>query len=350
MNTNDLDLAIRSLDDDLNAEETAHIQRLLHLSPEVRAEMDRLHALRRLVAEEGGSSFAPHFADRVMEQVAPWTSAERRTSTEAQTVRARLQAAWQAWLPERVPAWSLALGVALVLVGIGLALWPRPVVVAVPYGERLSMVLPDGSSVELGGGSTLRYKPFQPEGARTVRLEGEAFFKVIKEPRPFVVETFNARVAVRGTSFNVQAWQTDVREATVVTLASGAVELTPRTPHRVRGKLSEAVPVRLAPGETSAVVGDTTAARSPAAARLDRALSWRSGGLAFADEPLGSVAQALERRFDVEIALASAEIADLPIAYFNPNPVSAASVLDALAHIHGLQFRRTSEGFVILKE
>ena len=342
MNTNDLDLAIRSLDDDLNAEETAHVQRLLHLSPEVRAEMDRLHALRRLVAGKGNSSFAPHFADRVMEQVAARTSAERRTSAEAQTVGARFQAAWQAWLPERVPAWSLALGVALVLVGIGLALWPRPVVVAVPYGERLSMVLTDGSSVELGGGSTLRYKPFQPEGARTVRLEGEAFFKVIKEPRPFVVETFNARVAVRGTSFNVQAWQTDVREATVVTLASGAVELTPRT--------SEAMPVRLAPGETSAVVGDTTAARSPAAARLDRALSWRSGGLAFADEPLGSVAQALERRFDVEIALASAEIADLPIAYFNPNPVSAASVLDALAHIHGLQFRRTSEGFVILKE
>ena len=348
MNTDDLDLAIRSLDDDLNAEETAHVQRLLHLSPDVRAEMDRLRTLRRLVAEEGSASFAPLFADQVMERIAARTSAENGTAAE--TVGARLQAAWQAWLPKHVPAWSLALGVALVLVGLGLALWPRPTVVEVPYGERLSMVLSDGSSVELGGGSTLRYRSFRPEGTRAVQLEGEAFFKVVKEPRPFVVETFNARVAVKGTRFNVQAWQTDVKEATVVTLASGSVEVAPRIPHLVRGRLSEAVPVRLAPGETSVVLGDTAAARSPVAAQLSRALAWRSGGLAFSDEPLGSVAQALERRFDVEIALASAEIAELPIAYFNPNPASAASVLDALAHIHGLQFRRTSDGFVILKE
>ncbi|MGI9175586.1 MAG: FecR domain-containing protein [Rhodothermales bacterium] len=350
MNTNDLDLVIRSLDDDLNAEETAHLQRLLRLSPEARNEMDGLHALRHLVAEEGAAPFAPHFADRVMQQVAPRTSgADSRASAE-QTAAARFRAAWQAWLPERVPAWSLALGVALVLVGVGLALWPKAVLVTVPYGEQMSMVLPDGSSVELGSGSTLRYTPFQPEGTRAVQLEGEAFFKVVKEARPFVVETFNARIAVKGTRFNVEAWQADATETTVVTLASGSVELAPRTPHHVRGRLSEAVPVQLAPGQTSVVMGDTAAARTPVAAQLSRVLAWRSGGLAFADQPLGSVAQALERRYDVEIALASSELAGLPIAYFNPNPGSAASVLDALCHIHGLRFQRTSGGFVLSRE
>ena len=342
MNTNDLDLVIRSLDDDLSAEETAHLQRLLRLSPEARTEMDGLHTLRRLVAEEGGAPFAPRFADRVMRQVATRTSGADRRASAGQTAAARFRAAWQAWLPTRVPAWSLALGVVLVLVGLGLALWPKAVVVTVPYGEQMSMVLPDGSSVDLSSGSTLRYKPFQPEGTRAVQLEGEAFFKVVKEARPFVVETFNARIAVKGTRFNVQAWQADVAKATVVTLASGAVEVAART--------SRAAPVQLAPGQTSVVAGDTAAARAPVVAELSRVLAWRSGGLAFADQPLGSVAQALERRYGVEIALASPELAGLPIGYFDPNPGSAASVLDALCHIHGLRFQRTSGGFVISRD
>ena len=201
------------------------------------------------------------------------------------------------------------------------------------------MVLPDGSSVELGSGSTLRYKPFQPEGTRAVQLEGEAFFKVVKEARPFAVETFNARIAVKGTRFNVQAWEADAAQATVVTLASGSVEVVPRT--------SSSVPVQLVPGQTSVVRGDTTAARAPVAAELSRVLAWRTGGLAFSDQPLGSVAQALERRYDVEITLASPELAGLSIGYFDSNPGSAASVLDALCHVHGLRFQRTSSGFVI---
>ena len=39
-----------------------------------------------------------------------------------------------------------------------------------------------------------------------VRLTGEAYFDVVEEDAPFVVETFNAEVRVLGTRFNVRAW------------------------------------------------------------------------------------------------------------------------------------------------
>lgn len=334
MEANDLDLALRSLDGTLDAEDAARLERLLHASPEARAEMDHFRTLRDLVAEQGAGSFAPSFADRVMKQVAVQTRRPAPAPLGERWAR-RLQEALLLW---RAVGWSLAVAVVL----IGVALWPRPTVVRVPHGQTASLVLPDGSSVELGSGSTLRYGPFEQGESRAVELEGEAFFKVVREPRPFVVETFNARVVVQGTRFNVQAWAEDDDggvPATTVTLTSGRVAVAPRT--------SEAPPVVLAPGQTSVVTGDTAAARPPVAAEVSRALAWRSGGLAFADQPLGSVAKALERRFDVEIRLASPELAALPLTYFNPHPVSAPSVLADICHVQGLRFRRTAGGFRI---
>ena len=331
MKTNDLHLVQRSLDAELNAEEAARLRRLLHLAPEARQELDALQAVRGLVAEHGGHAFAPHFADRVMRRV--------RRPALAPPQASLAERLGEALLPWRAVGWSLAVA-ALVAVGLALWLWPRADVVRVPYGETLSLVLPDGSAVELDGGSTLRYGPFEGADIRRVHLEGEAFFSVVEGERPFVVETFNAHVTVLGTRFNVRAWATDVEEATVVTLTSGRVEVVPQT--------SEAAPVVLAPGQTSVVRGDTTSA--PVAARFSRVLAWRSGGLHFADQPLGSVAAALERRFDVEIRLASPELAAFPITYLNPHPASAPSVLADVLHVHGLRFRRTADGFLILRE
>ena len=332
MKTPDLDLVRQSLDRELSAEEAARLRHVLQRSPEARRERDELHAVRGLVAAHGGHAFAPSFADRVM----------RRTGRPAYapppvSLAVRLQEALLSW---RLLGGALA--VALVLAAVGVALWPRTDVVRVPYGETLSLVLPDGSAVQLDGGATLRYGPFEGADVRRVWLDGEAFFSVVEGERPFRVETFNARVEVLGTTFNVRAWKGDAEEATVVTLTSGRVEVAPKT--------SEALPVVLAPGQTSVVLGDTAAARAPVPARLSRTLAWRSGGLAFADQPLGSVAGALERRFDVEIRLASPELAALPITYFNAHPPSASSVLADVLHVHRLRFRRTADGFLILGE
>ncbi|WP_315817166.1 FecR family protein [Paraflavitalea speifideaquila] len=69
-----------------------------------------------------------------------------------------------------------------------------------------SLQLPDGSTVLLRKGATLRY-PLHFEGEeRLIRLSGEAFFTVQRdEHQPFVVMTDHAAVRVLGTSFLVNA-------------------------------------------------------------------------------------------------------------------------------------------------
>lgn len=73
-------------------------------------------------------------------------------------------------------------------------------------GQRASLTLPDGTSVELNSGSTLEYPAVFARGERRVRVEGEAMFDVAKvADKPFYVETFAYDVKVLGTRFNVEA-------------------------------------------------------------------------------------------------------------------------------------------------
>ncbi|MGH7527325.1 MAG: FecR family protein, partial [Gemmatimonadales bacterium] len=62
--------------------------------------------------------------------------------------------------------------------------------VATPRGQRAVLRLPDGTRVMLGPASVLRHAVAPDHGARTVELEGEAYFTVIHDStRPFAVHT-----------------------------------------------------------------------------------------------------------------------------------------------------------------
>jgi transmembrane sensor len=71
------------------------------------------------------------------------------------------------------------------------------------FGQKLSMVLPDGSAVVLNSGTTLRYPEYFSNDNRQVELEGEAYFEVIQDAeKPFIVKSKHMEVKVLGTSFN----------------------------------------------------------------------------------------------------------------------------------------------------
>ena len=167
--------------------------------------------------------------------------------------------------------WSLAGLAVVVVVGVGLAQWRQPVTIHAPAGTTVTATLPDGSRTELNSGSTLAYQRRLFGWTQTLRLDGEAFFEVVRADEPFVVETFNAAVAVLGTRFNVRAWPGDDRPETVVVLQSGAVQLAPLG---VRER-----PVHLEPGQMSRLPIGATRPSEPQHVSVDRALAWRSGGL-----------------------------------------------------------------------
>jgi transmembrane sensor len=92
-------------------------------------------------------------------------------------------------------------------------------------GQKLTLRLPDGTSVKLNSGSRLISPEHFQGDTRKVYLEGEAFFEVAKDSlHPFVVETNNIDVQVLGTSFNVRSYPDE--EKVSVAVLTGKVRVS----------------------------------------------------------------------------------------------------------------------------
>lgn len=80
--------------------------------------------------------------------------------------------------------------------------------IVVPAGQRVSLILSDGTSVWLNAKTRIEYpQNFLASDRRTVKIDGEAYFEVTKNPKkPFIVETSKGTVEVLGTKFFVNAY------------------------------------------------------------------------------------------------------------------------------------------------
>lgn len=88
-------------------------------------------------------------------------------------------------------------------------------------GERLTLQLPDSSTVILNGDSQISYSENFSEN-RSVNLYGEAYFDIThKKESPFKVLTDDVQVRVLGTRFNVNTKQ----HLKTVSLETGRVEV-----------------------------------------------------------------------------------------------------------------------------
>ncbi|WP_163708042.1 FecR family protein [Mangrovibacterium lignilyticum] len=83
-------------------------------------------------------------------------------------------------------------------------------------------ILPDSSTVVLKTNSSIKYHERLIDGARLVKLDGEAFFEVTKGKK-FQVDFPGGEIEVLGTKFNIQAYSKNVGR---VDCYEGAVRLT----------------------------------------------------------------------------------------------------------------------------
>ena len=157
-----------------------------------------------------------------------------------------------------------------------------------PRGTQATLTLPDGSKVLLNSDSRLRYAPSATE--RVAHIDGEAFFDIVPEDRPFVVAGDNGRVVVLGTRFSVQSRD----GATRVVVAEGRVALY--------GDDGGSEPLNVAAGEMAAL---SPAGPSGLSRPADPALlAWVEGDLGFYQTPLTDVAAELSRRYDRTVIVA----------------------------------------------
>jgi len=217
------------------------------------------------------------------------------------------------------------------LIGVGIA--ARPVSYTADRGELLSVTLPDGSSVDMNSGSSISH-PRWFLTARNVRLDGEAYFDVVDQSDPFVVETSDARVTVVGTQFNVHA-----RGQTIVSVVSGAVEISP---------LSAESSMQIEAEEHAIVRGSKVALTD----QLDNetALAWRRRDLVFRDARLDVVAAEIERRFAVRIHLSGNELAGRRVTTNLRQPLTVETVVRDLCEALQVRYRHTSDGFELFTE
>lgn len=160
-------------------------------------------------------------------------------------------------------------------------------------GMTTSLTLPDGTKVNLNSESSLVYPETFDGDLRLVRLEGEAFFEVVKNPeKRFVVTTpHNARVEVLGTSFNMEAFKWDSIVST--TLISGKVAF-----------ISRSGQVNMKPGEK--LVYNIQADRASIYQTNGEAeISWKNGMIIFRKTPFEEALRLLTKRFNVDFVVSN---------------------------------------------
>lgn len=242
--------------------------------------------------------------------------------------------------------WGWAVAVALILVMAGGWLWRQPVTVTAPTGQQRTTTLPDGSTVELNSGTTLSYRrgfqawPLVDAERRTVRLEGEAFFRVDEASRPFVVETTTAQVTVEGTRFNVRA-RSSADSTTEVTLAAGRVQVSGR-------RAPDRAVVLDRQGLRTQIRAADAAPSPPESAQTDYVLAWRQDGFAVSERPLAQVLQELERRYDTTLRLHdSVRRTTAPVSLYYPKPTGLTVILRDLCTALDLNYRPTNRGYEV---
>ena len=159
--------------------------------------------------------------------------------------------------------------------------------VTAPYGARTSFKLPDGSEIWLNSGSTISF-PKQFGDIRSIELTGQAYFKVVKDGKRFMVATGYGDVEVLGTSFDIKAYPDENFETTLV---EGSV--------KVRNSTNQMAILK--PGQQSVITPFNEFSVNEVNTNLST--SWKEGKLVFVKEPFQNVAKALERWYNVKIEL-----------------------------------------------
>ncbi|MEY8585782.1 FecR family protein [Phocaeicola sartorii] len=171
--------------------------------------------------------------------------------------------------------------------------------VTVPPGQRVNLLLPDGTDVWLNAGTTMRYPVSFMEGKREITLDGEAYFDVKRDEEcPFVVHTHAMDVEVLGTKFNVEAYSK--KDFFETSLMQGKVKVTLPA--------DKTKSVLLAPNQKTTLTDGQLVV-----SKIDDygSYRWKEGLYCFHDKTLGEIMQDLEKYFDLDIKIHRKETADV---------------------------------------
>ena len=156
-------------------------------------------------------------------------------------------------------------------------------------GQKLTLFLSDGSKVILNAGSIIRYANIFNDSARTVFLQGEAFFDVAHDTlRPFSVVSGQVTTTALGTSFNIRNYHEEQKME--VSLQNGRVKIENKNERLV-----------LDAGEGISI--NEAGFSKVYQYHPKEVMDWKNGIIHFKDANSNEIIKELERWYGVDIKL-----------------------------------------------
>lgn len=178
----------------------------------------------------------------------------------------------------------------------------EPFMVAVDYGQKANLTLPDGTKVWLNSATHLFYDAEYNKEERRIHLDGEAYFEVAKNKnKPFVVCCNDLEIEALGTAFDVKGYSSDLSVTTL--LAEGSV------------RVSNHVGVTLLkPGEKVAYHKNDRTFTKSVISDIREIDFWRKNMLIFNSASLSEIATTLERMYGVKVVFDSEKLKNVPFS------------------------------------
>jgi len=158
-----------------------------------------------------------------------------------------------------------------------------------PRGGKYQLVLSDGTVVWLNAASSLRFPVVFKRKERQVELMGEAYFEVKKGEKPFKVSLQNdSRIEVKGTAFNVNAYQDE--DLLRTTLLEGKINFM------MLGKTQALLPgqqIRVAYRQPEMQVIDDV--------DLEQEVAWKNDLFIFKGMDVKSIMREISRWYDIDV-------------------------------------------------
>lgn len=177
-------------------------------------------------------------------------------------------------------------------------------------GQMTTMTLPDGSVVTLDADTVLRMR--EGAGERLVTMDrGRAFFRVAHDPaRPFSVIADGKKVTAEGTAFDVRL----TNDCFELVLVEGRVKVADASLFRRKQT------AQLDAG--SRLLVEDKGRWDVARVNVERETSWLRGWLTYDNEPMGAIAEDLNRHSTKKVVIRDETVAATPMmGAFKPGDV-----------------------------
>ena len=205
----------------------------------------------------------------------------------------------------------------------------------VPRGGECMIKLDDGTKVWVNAETKLKYPVTFVGDRREVVLEGEAFFDVAKNEKPFIVKTSFGDVRVLGTAFGISAYASEPESYTTL----------------VRGKVSverEGIkPVVILPGEQVVTFKDGKMIKQEV--DVEEFVGWKDGIYVFKEKSLGEIMKTLERWYNISVDFQEKSLVDLPFTGNLKRYDDINVFFDALTRTGDMKYRVKGNQVILYK-